>query len=125
MKRVLCFGVFDGLHDGHRFFLRQARALGDHLIVAVAQDVIVERLKNKTPHNSLEARMKAIKKERLADEVVSGDATIGDWGVIRAYKPDIIAIGHDQHQLKLELETYIKRHTLSIQIIVMTYHHRK
>lgn len=37
-NRVMVFGVFDGLHPGHRAFLRQARKKGDKLIVVVARD---------------------------------------------------------------------------------------
>jgi len=44
-KIVLVFGTFDGLHDGHRFFLTEARKLGDRLIASVATDEIVERIK--------------------------------------------------------------------------------
>jgi len=119
MKKVLCFGVFDGLHDGHRSFLRQAKACGDHLIVAVAQDAVIERLKNRKPHFTLAARILALQNARVADEIVPGDLTISDWEVIKKYSPDIITVGYDQHYLRLELETYIKKNMLPIELRVM------
>ena len=41
MIRVMCLGVFDVLHPGHIAHLRAARALGDHLMVAVTADNFV------------------------------------------------------------------------------------
>jgi len=35
MKKVMCFGAFDGLHPGHLDFFRQAKRYGDFLIVSV------------------------------------------------------------------------------------------
>ena len=45
MKKVMVFGTFDGLHEGHLDFFRQAREYGDYLIVAVARDVNVKKIK--------------------------------------------------------------------------------
>ena len=47
-KTVLVFGTFDGLHEGHQFFLKKARALGDRLVVVVARDVSVIALKGRS-----------------------------------------------------------------------------
>ena len=38
MVRVMATGVFDILHLGHLYFLREARKLGDELVVVVATD---------------------------------------------------------------------------------------
>ncbi len=44
-KVVLTNGVFDLLHTGHLYYLQQARALGDALIVALNSDASVKQLK--------------------------------------------------------------------------------
>ncbi len=119
MTKVMAFGVFDNLHEGHRSFLLQAKMCGDYLIVAVAQDAVVERLKNHKPYFPLHRRMHEIQKERLADEVVPGDLSIGDWEIIQKYNPDIVAVGYDQHHLRLELEMYIKKNALPIELQIM------
>lgn len=44
-KRVVATGVFDLLHPGHIHFLRAARELGDELVVIIANDATVRRMK--------------------------------------------------------------------------------
>lgn len=100
----MVFGVFDRLHDGHRFFLREARACGDRLVVVVARDEFVERFKAKRPWQTAEERIAVIVREGLADEVVLGDETEESWKVVKKYRPAIIALGYDQTILKETLE---------------------
>jgi rfaE bifunctional protein nucleotidyltransferase chain/domain len=45
---VLTNGVFDLLHTGHLFYLKQARALGDALVIALNSDASVRALKGPT-----------------------------------------------------------------------------
>ncbi|MGD1075360.1 MAG: adenylyltransferase/cytidyltransferase family protein, partial [Thermodesulfovibrionales bacterium] len=47
--RVVCAGTFDHLHPGHLNFLEQASALGNELIVIVARDETVKRIKGIAP----------------------------------------------------------------------------
>lgn len=42
---VLTNGVFDLLHTGHLYYLKQARALGDALIIALNADASTRALK--------------------------------------------------------------------------------
>ena len=46
-KKVMTFGTFDGVHQGHENLLTQAKKLGNELIVVVAQDATVLKLKGK------------------------------------------------------------------------------
>ena len=45
MKRVLTFGVYDMLHIGHMLLFQRAKALGDHLIVAVQDGEFIQKYK--------------------------------------------------------------------------------
>ena len=47
MVRVMASGVFDILHPGHVMFLREAKKLGDELVVVVARDSTVMKFKHK------------------------------------------------------------------------------
>ncbi|MDP3996740.1 MAG: adenylyltransferase/cytidyltransferase family protein [bacterium] len=102
-KAVLVFGTFDGLHEGHVFFLREAQKLGSKLIVSVAQDSSVVSLKNKVPRSPLPERMLAVEKRFPEAEIVSGDTSLGSWSAIKKFKPDVVALGYDQLKLKSAL----------------------
>ena len=104
MKKVMIFGVFDGPHKAHEQVLKDAKALGDHLVVVVAQDHMVEHLKGYRIKVDLAERMEHIKKEDAVDEVIIGDKELGTWEVIKEHKPAVIAIGHDQNILQENLE---------------------
>jgi len=95
----MVFGVFDGYHEGHRYFLRSARKGGECLIVVVARDEYVERTKKRIPKHNLAVRIKSIKEGGLADYVYPSDAQEGSWNIIREKKPDSIALGYDQNML--------------------------
>ena len=116
-KTVLVFGVFDVLHDGHRFFLRAARARGAQLIVAVAPDAVVQALKEKPPRQPLAERLAAVRKEGLADTVVQGDVQINDWSILKKYKADVIALGYDQMRLEESVRAYIAKENLPIKVV--------
>lgn len=109
MKKVLVFGVFDGVHDGHKAFFREAKKHGGYLIAAIAQDHIVEYLKGRLPSVNLADRIAALQAEDGVDEVVIGDAEIGTYDVVKKYRPDVISLGYDQEELKKDLELWIKK----------------
>ncbi len=107
MKRVMVFGTFDGIHEGHRAMFREARAFGDYVIAVVAQDHVVEHLKGHEPRINLADRFAHLEKEDGVDEVVIGDAKHSSWGVVKKYKPAVLAVGYDQYALKKDLEKHL------------------
>lgn len=116
-KTVLVFGTFDGLHDGHRFFLKQARRLGHHLIASVAQNEIVLAIKKHAPTYTLEERLRGLEASGLVDQAFAGDTELGNWSAIKTHKPDIVALGYDQTELEKELRAFIKKEDLPLAIV--------
>ena len=102
-NRVMVFGVFDLLHEGHRKFLVAAGSHGGKLIVEVARDEVVRMLKNKSPRWSEKERVAALRQSKFVDRVVLGDKVQGTYGVIRRCKPHIICLGYDQNVLAKDL----------------------
>ncbi|HEY9584100.1 MAG TPA: adenylyltransferase/cytidyltransferase family protein [Candidatus Paceibacterota bacterium] len=102
-KKVLVFGTFDGIHDGHRFFLREAKKHGDELVVVVAKDGTVKKLKGSLPKIPLPNRIKTLEDESLADRVISGDENIGSWKIVKREAPNVICLGYDQKELAVKL----------------------
>ncbi len=103
MTKVMVFGTFDILHPGHLFVFNEAKKLGDELIVIVARDSTVDKVKNIELINSEEVRVKNISDLNIADKVILGNA--GDkYQIIRDEEPDIIALGYDQKVFTEDLE---------------------
>lgn len=111
MKTVLAFGTFDLFHPGHAAYLQQAAADGDYLIVVVARDINVQRLKHKQAQQTEDLRKKRLD-EFLISVSISGKAVLGfksnRLAVIKKYKPDIIALGYDQLVDEKKLRAEIK-----------------
>lgn len=122
LKTVIVFGVFDGLHAGHRNFLKQARTRAEYLIVAVALDKHVEALKKRVPVFSLEERMRELSEIGIPDKVVAGDEILGTWEVLKTYRPDGVIVGYDQEALQKALEQARTDLGLAFEIIMALPH---
>lgn len=72
MIKVFVSGCYDILHAGHIQFFKDARALGNHLTVCIADDATIRQLKRRTPAMSLAHRIALIGSLRMVDEVVVG-----------------------------------------------------
>lgn len=95
MKKVITYGTFDLLHQGHLNLLQRAKALGDYLIVGVTNDNFDrERGKLNVCNNVLE-RVEAVKATGLVDKVIIEDYVGQKIDDIQRYNVDIFAIGSD------------------------------
>ena len=95
MKRVITYGTYDLLHEGHINLLRRAKALGDYLIVGVTNDSFDrERGKLNVRNNVLE-RVEAVKATGIVDQVIIEDYVGQKIDDILKYDVDIFAIGSD------------------------------
>jgi len=95
-KRVVCAGTFDHLHLGHANFLKQAKALGGELIVIVARDENVRRIKNMLPEHNEDERRESVEKTGIPDKAILGYTDKDIFKILEDLKPDIIALGYDQ-----------------------------
>lgn len=106
-KRVLVFGTFDGIHAGHEFFLRSAKARGTRLVVGVARDAHVLQLKSRKPRTSEERRLKEIQALPYVDSAELCDEQLSSFRIIENVSPDLIVLGHDQNELESALLTWM------------------
>lgn len=97
MKTVLVFGTFDKLHPGHRYFLSEAKKHGDRLLVVVARDHNVEKVKGRRPSQSETDRLANI---QAVPEVAEARLGLEDYSkkeqIIDEIRPNVICLGYDQ-----------------------------
>lgn len=95
MKKVITYGTYDLLHQGHINLLRRAKELGDYLIVGVTNDSFDrDRGKLNVCNNVLE-RVEAVKATGYADKIIIEDYVGQKIDDIQKYDVDIFAIGSD------------------------------
>lgn len=95
MKKVITYGTYDLLHQGHVNLLKRAKALGDYLIVGVTNDSFDrERGKLNVRNNVLE-RVEAVRATGFADKIIIEDYVGQKIDDIQKYDVDIFAIGSD------------------------------
>lgn len=95
MKKVITYGTFDLLHQGHINLLRRAKELGDWLIVGVTTDNFdLERGKMNTCDNVMQ-RIEAVKATGYADQIIIEEYKGQKIDDIQKYGVDIFAIGSD------------------------------
>ena len=117
MKKVMVFGTFDLLHEGHKDFFIQAKKHGDFLIVVVARDSSVLKMKGILPHHNELERIAAIRKIPFVDKAVLGYET-DFYQVIEENKPHVLCFGYDQNKLNVEQE--LKKRKINAEIFTLS-----
>ena len=95
MTRVITYGTYDLLHQGHINLLRRAKELGDYLIVGVTSDSFDKGRGKLNVRNNVLERVEAVKATGYADLVVIEDYVGQKIDDIQKYDVDIFAIGSD------------------------------
>ncbi|MGE5188069.1 MAG: adenylyltransferase/cytidyltransferase family protein [Betaproteobacteria bacterium] len=119
-KVVLASGVFDLLHLGHVRFLEDAKKAGGKntkLVVIIAKDTTVERIKGRKPIMSEDQRLALVESLKVVDEAVMGYEGLDIGEVIDKIKPDVIALGWDQEDMENQVKAYAKAHREAIRVV--------
>ncbi len=95
MKKVITYGTYDLLHQGHINLLRRAKDLGTYLIVGVTNDNFDRNRGKLNVRNNVLERVKAVEATGLADEIIIEDYVGQKIDDIQKYGVDIFAIGSD------------------------------
>ncbi len=99
MSKVFVSGCYDILHAGHIQFLKEAKTLGEELIVCVPSDEVLFLCKNRRPSIPLDHKIEILKNLPFVDDVVVG-SNIEDIGlnfkdIIKDISPDILVATED------------------------------
>jgi FAD synthetase len=117
---VLASGVFDLIHLGHVRFLEDAKKAGGpkaKLIVIIAKDSTVEKMKGRKPIMSEDERLALVKSLKVVDDAVLGYEGLDIGEVVEKIKPDIIALGWDQAEMENSVKAYLAKHKVQVSIV--------
>lgn len=116
-KIVMTNGCFDIIHAGHVNYLKQARAMGDCLIVAVNDDTSVQKLKGKDrPVNTLNDRLTVLDGLESVDFLVAFSEDT-PARLIAEIKPDILVKGGDYQPDEIAGSDSVKKNGGEVRII--------
>ncbi|XP_060802497.1 ethanolamine-phosphate cytidylyltransferase isoform X1 [Amyelois transitella] len=103
--RVWCDGCYDMVHFGHANSLRQAKALGDVLIVGVHTDEEITKHKG-PPVFTQEERYKMVRAIKWVDHVVEGAPYVTTLETLDKYQCDFCVHGDDITVTADGIDTY-------------------
>ncbi|MEA1924283.1 MAG: adenylyltransferase/cytidyltransferase family protein [Candidatus Altiarchaeota archaeon] len=115
MVRVVATGVFSIIHPGHIIFLKEARKLGDELVVVVARDKTVG-LRKGSQYIPEEQRLHVVSALKMVDKAVLGDEE-DIYKPMKDLKPDIIALGSDQDFDEEKLQSELRNQGLNAKLV--------
>ena len=108
-------GTFDLLHMGHIYYLKEAKRLGDKLVVVIATDSTVRKLKHE-PVNPQEVRLNLIKELKVVDEAYLGHED-DMYKIVEEIKPDVIALGFDQIHDENRIKSELKKRKINTKVV--------
>ena len=116
MKTVLTFGSFDHVHEGHLYYLREAKKYGEVLIVVVARDKTIKEIKGKAPKYNDEERVEHVNNIPFVNKVFLGRLD-DPYGIILEIRPDVICLGYDQNSFTEKLKEELDKRNLHPKIV--------
>ena len=93
MIKVITYGTYDLLHQGHINLLKRAKDLGDYLIVGVTTDSFDLNRGKLNVRNNVMERIENVRKTGLADKIIIEEYVGQKIDDVQKYNIDIFAIG--------------------------------
>src|SRR5581483_10365220 len=114
---VFTNGCFDLLHVGHMHLLREAKKLGDVLIVGLNSDASVKRLKGpERPIVNQPDRADAIAALESVDYLVVFDE-LDPMELLRTIRPDVLVKGNDYQEAQVVGSDFLKSYGGTVHLV--------
>ena len=123
-EKVLIGGVFEFIHPGHLFLLKKGKELGE-VIVIIARDSTVKKLKGREPIIPESQRLEVVRSLRYVDKAILGEENLNIEEVIKSIKPDVILLGPDQSWMEEKISNIIKKLSLNTKVIRLEKRYRE
>jgi cytidyltransferase-like protein len=116
IKVVFIGGGFEVIHRGHLYTISKAKSLGDVLVVVVARDSTIRERKKREPISDENQRVVLLSSLRQVDAAILGvEGNIYD--TLEKVKPDVVALGYDQHHMESEIERESKTRGIKLKVV--------
>lgn len=105
MKKVFVSGCYDIIHAGHIQFFSEARALGDHLTVCFASDLVLWNHKERRSSLPEEHKLALLRNLTMVDDAVIGENEAHGLDFqdhFRRIRPDILAVTEDDQYAEMK-----------------------
>ena len=115
----MAFGTFDRFHPGHAYYLSEASKFWDVLVVVVARDETVEKVKWKAPRDQEDVRLFAVQGHQDVTQAVLGDLE-DPYLRILEHTPDVLCFWYDQRSFNDErLEKFLADNDLDPEVYII------
>ncbi len=116
IKVAVTGGVFDILHPGHGMLLEEAKKIADVLVVIVARDETVKKMK-RVPIVPENQRAEMVEYLKPVDVAILGKSTSNFIETIKDIKPDYIVLGFNQSFDEEKLKEELRMHGLNSEVV--------
>lgn len=120
MRKVMCWGTFDRLHEGHLEFLKDVKSKGDYVVAVVISDDTVYLNKRKYPTHTQHERAKSLRKTGFVDDVIKASENIDkNFNIIATINPEVFVFGYDQQTpIEEKLRNFLSERNLSTKFVI-------
>lgn len=119
LKVVMVGGAFEIIHPGHIHTLKEAKGLGNTLVVVVATDESVKRSKGRDPVTGQELRVELVGSLRPVDLALPGNKG-SIYDILERIRPDVVAVGYDQRHDTEEISREAARRGMNVTAVRLT-----